>query len=107
MKSRVAWHVHLYSCSVHASASTVGVTVAAADCNLPGISGKWWAVVERKSIFYVPTEKEIKWCKATGTKWPRHKDTFVNPLPWKLSIQEGWHALQCQNAAARGCIVLE
>jgi len=40
MKPWVAWHVHLYSYSVHSSASTAGVIVAAAACILPGSSSK-------------------------------------------------------------------
>jgi molybdopterin biosynthesis enzyme MoaB len=40
MKPWAARHVHLYSSSVHASASTAGVNVAAAACTLPGSSGK-------------------------------------------------------------------
>jgi hypothetical protein len=40
MKPWVAWHIHLYSYSVHSSASRAGVIVVAAACILPWSSGK-------------------------------------------------------------------
>lgn len=85
MKPWVARHVHLYSCCPRV------FKYGRCKCSLHPprkfrqSGGQWW---KAKRVFYVLPENDFKWCKATGTKWPRHRDTSANPLPRKLSIQE-------------------
>ena len=94
MKPCVAWHVHLYSFSVHASASTAGVIVAAAACILPGSSGK---VVGNGGTQRVPSTFHQK-NKSSGVR-PRERsgqDTgILLPIHFRGSFRSKKASMHC------------